>query len=192
MAADYAARVVVEDSDDDEGPAPAGMEKSRDGPSKGMIQAMAEHRQEQMEALVSDQAAATKPGEREEWMINPGEHDLLQGIKSGGMKSRNFENKKVNDRAADIPEGPVDPSMQAEVDAIIQAHKNARGPSLMDKHREGKAAEKAAKAEEGGFKWSRDKDLDDGRRVDKEALKLLMGGASGVLKDKFQGGFTKT
>lgn len=194
MAAEYASRVEPEDSEDDEGPAPAGMAKTRDGPSKGMIREMAEYRQEQMEALVSDQAAVTKPGEREEWMINPGEHDLLQGIKKGGMKSRNFENKKVNARVSEMPAAPVDPSMQAEVDAIIQAHKDARGPSLMDKHRENKAAEKSAKAEESGnsFNWKRDTDLDSGRRVDKDALRLLMGGAGGELNDKFQGGFSKT
>ena len=192
VTADYPAHVEQEDDDDeDDGPAPAGMTKIRKGPSREAIQVMADLRKEQLEDLVSDQARATKPGEREEWMINPGEHDLLQGIKSGGMKGRNFENKKVRAQATEIPEGPVDPAMQAEVDAIIQAHRDARGPSLMDQHRDNTAAEKAAKANESNpsFGWSREKDLDAGRRVDKDALNLLMGGAGGGLKDKFQGGF---
>lgn len=181
-----------DDHDDDEdGPLPAGMQKNRNGQSKEVVQAMAELRQQQLEGLISDNAAVTKPGEREEWMINPGEHDLLQGIKSGGIKNRNFENRKASDNFT--PEMPIDPSVQAEVDAIIQAHREARGPTLIDQHRANIAADKAAKESVANpsFGWSREKDLDAGRRVDKDALRLLMGGAGGGLSDKFQGGFNK-
>lgn len=192
MTSEYISHTVPDDDDDDEdGPVPADMHKTRKVPSKEAVQAMAELRKQELEGLVSNHAVASKPGEREEWMINPGEHDLLQGIKSGGMKNRNFENKKT--AATELPEATMDPSMQAEVDAIIQAHKDARGPTLMDQHRAKAAAEKAAKENNSNasFGWSREKDLDAGRRVDKEALRLLMGGASGGLNDKFQGGFNK-
>ncbi|KAI2510530.1 Protein of unknown function (DUF3752) [Fragilaria crotonensis] len=179
------------DDDDEDGPVPAGMQKARNGQSKEMVRAMAELRQQELEGVISDHAYVAKPGEREEWMINPGEHDLLQGIKSGGMKNRNFENRKASDNAQ--REIPIDPSVQAEVDAIIQAHREARGPTLIDQHRAKAAAEKANKEKESNpsFGWSREKDLDAGRRVDKDALRLLMGGAGGGLSDKFQGGFNK-
>jgi hypothetical protein len=184
-----------DDNEDDEGPVPVGEARARAAESTELVAAMAERRKQEMEGLVSDQVQVAKPGEREEWMIDPGEHDLLQGIKSGTIRNRNFENKKVKSAAAvEVPTGPIDPTMQAEVDAIIQAHKEARGPSLMEQHRLNKAAEQAAKGTEKsqGFSWSRDKDLDAGRRVDKEALRMIMGGAGGELRDKFQGGFTKT
>jgi len=41
------------------------------------------------------------------------------------------------------------------------------------------------------WKWSRDKDLDAGRRVDKDALGMILGGAAGDLKSKFSGGFNR-
>jgi hypothetical protein len=88
---------------------------------------------------------------------------------------------------------PVDPAVQAEMDAIMDLHRQARGPSLLEQHRLKKSEEKA-EAEKGGkaeWKWSRDKDLDDGRRVDKNNLKMIMGGAASNLKDKFQGGFNR-
>ena len=180
-----------DDQEDEDGPVPAGMQNARNGQSKEVVRAMAELRQQQLEGVISDHAFVSKPGEREEWMINPGEHDLLQGIKSGGMKNRNFENRKASDTA--VREIPIDPSVQAEVDAIIQAHREARGPTLIDQHRAKAAAEKAENEKDSNpsFGWSREKDLDAGRRVDKEALRLIMGGAGGGLSDKFQGGFNK-
>jgi hypothetical protein len=167
MASEYLSHTMPDDDDDadeEEGPRPADMHNTRNGPSKEVVQAMAELRKQELEGLVSNQAITSKPGEREEWMINPGEHDLLQGIKSGGIRNRNFENKKTS--ASDLLEATMDPSMQAEVDAIIQAHKDARGPTLMDQHLAKTAAEKAAKQNNSNpsFGWSREKDLDAGRQ----------------------------
>ena len=41
------------------------------------------------------------------------------------------------------------------------------------------------------WKWSRDEDLDAGRRVDKDALGMILGGAADNLKTKFSGGFNR-
>jgi hypothetical protein len=62
----------------------------------------------------------------------------------------------------------------------------------MDQHRAIKSKEREAAASGGkkkDFQWSRDKNLDDGRRVDKDALGMILGGASDNLKTKFHGGF---
>ena len=37
------------------------------------------------------------------------------------------------------------------------------------------------------WSWSRDKNFDEGRRFDKNHLRMVMGGASTELKRKFQG-----
>jgi hypothetical protein len=132
-------------------------------------------------------------GGREEWMIVPGKYDFLSNVKSGQpIKSRGFQNKKSRDSEA--PAAPVHPAIQAEMDAIMQAHQQARGPSLFDQHRAKKQKEKELSAAAGGkteWKWSRDNDLDAGRRVDKDALGMILGGASANLKTKFQGGFNR-
>ena len=69
----------------------------------------------------------------------------------------------------------------------MNAHSNARGPSLIDQHRAKKEMDKQTKSgKPAEWKWSRDKDLDAGRRVDKDALSMVLGGAADNLKDKFQ------
>ena len=67
-----------------------------------------------------------------------------------------------------------------------------RGPSLMDAHREKVRSQKEekAKAKGGGYGWSRDKDLEAGRRVDKNNLNNLMAGKK-ALNDKFAGSVMK-
>ena len=59
----------------------------------------------------------------------------------------------------------------------------------MDVHREKKrqvAAELEKSTGSEPWKWNRDKDLDAGRRVDKDALNMILGGAGKDLKSKFQ------
>ena len=53
-------------------------------------------------------------------------------------------------------------------------------------------SKKAAKQNKGAYGWNRDKDLDAGRRVDKDALKVILGGGGNELKDKFQGGYGRS
>ena len=157
--------------EDDEGPAPVGLERA---PASLPKVAQVQHKEDG----------------RDEWMLHPGEHDFLQGMDLG--KTRTFLNKKA--RGEITPLEIMDPQIQAQVEAIYAAHNEARGPSLMDQHRVKVTEERAAKAADGkeGFGWNRDKDLDAGRRVDKEALKMILGGASNELKDKFQGGYGRT
>ena len=122
-------------------------------------------------------------------MILPGKHDFLSNIKSGQpIKSRGFQNKKT--RGGESQRAAVHPAIQAEMDKIMKAHQDARGPSLMEEHRAKKQQEKQeAAGKDKAWKWSREKDLDAGRRVDKDALHMVLGGAADNLKTKFQGGF---
>ena len=131
--------------------------------------------------------------------MKPGEHDFLKGVMaSGTIKNRTFKNEKVrgggDGREEGHPDVPLDPKIKAEMDAIIQAHTHARGPSLIDQHREKKTEEKLREKSKGKgeWKWNRDDDLDNGRKVDKNHLHMVLGGAATELKNKFQGGYSKT
>jgi len=188
------------DEEDDIGPAPLGsiMAKKRrmKGPalSSAALKQMAEDRNSEMiHATTGVDPNSSLSNQREEWMMKPGEHDFLKGVLSKGIKSRTFKNEKGGNRDATALEAPLDPKIQQQVDSIIKLHEDARGPSLMDQHRERKAEEKmAAKRGEGGdWAWSREKDLDDGRRVDKNHLHMVLGGASSNLKSKFHGSYSK-
>jgi hypothetical protein len=170
---------IESEEEDDEGPAPVGVAKRR---VRGPVLPP------EFNATAAGASAPTKEGEREEWMLVPGEHDFLSSIKSG-QASRNFQNKKSRDNEEGAK--PINPAIQAEMDAIMKAHADARGPSLVDQHREKKKLEKEAAADTNAqWKWSRD-DLDAGRRVDKDALHMVLGGAADNLKTKFQGGFNR-
>ena len=75
-----------------------------------------------------------------------------------------------------------------QVNAIQKAYEESRGPSLIDAHRQKlQELKEQQKDKKQDFKWSRDKNLDDGRRVDKNNLHNLLGGAQTELKSKFQG-----
>lgn len=190
------AATTYNSEDEDEGPAMPGQERRRPrGPvlPDHVIKAEAEYRELVLKATAAGMEIPTHAGGREEWMIIPGKFDFMSNIKSGQpMKSRGFQNKKTRGGDDDAPEVPIHPAIQAEMDAILQAHQDARGPSLMDQHRSKRQQEKLQEATSGkdqGWKWSRDKDLDEGRRVDKDALHMVLGGAKTNLKTKFHGGF---
>jgi hypothetical protein len=183
-----------ESEEDDEGPVAVGAAKRRTrGPAipQELIEAEAGHRELELKATVQGVSMPTKEGEREEWMLVPGKHDFLSTIKSGQtIKSRGFENKKARGDGNDDPR-PIHPAIQAEMDAIMEAHANARGPSLIEQHRAKLRQDKEEAATKKGesWIWNRDNDLDAGRRVDKNALNMVLGGAVENLKSKFQGGF---
>ena len=205
---EYAAAPAPDDSDedDDEGPAPAGSElakkRLRTGQSlsASAVRAMAEQRRMELEDVAAGGSGAPSvafEGGREEWMLTPGKHDFLKGIKSADpTKSRKFKNEKARGGGA----GPVDvgpqltAQQQAEVDAIRRQVEEARGPTLIDQHRQKRAEEKEAARQSGkdkDFNWNRDRDLDAGRRVDKDHLHMVLGGAKEGLKDKFQGSISR-
>ena len=132
-----------------------------------------------------DPAIANGNG-REEWMLVPGKHTFLSALKSKPLKNRQFSGKSVGPVEASAA---VDPKIQQEIDALRQAHEESRGPSLMDEHQKHKAAKAQAKAGDANWKWDRDTDLDSGRRVDKDALHMMLGGAGQDLKSKFQSSY---
>jgi hypothetical protein len=147
-------------------------------------------------------APSTEEGHhREEWMLVPGKFDFLGSLQSGpSSRARAFENKRGGGGGrAGAPDAPLDPAVRAEIEQIMQAHEEARGPSLMEIHQEKKKAEReaanaAAAAAQGGskkagWKWNRDRDLGSDRGVDRDALNRVYGEASSDLKNKFQGGF---
>eukprot|EP00934_Nitzschia_sp_Nitz4_P001529 Nitzschia sp. Nitz4//scaffold17_size182527//96777//98492//NITZ4_001858-RA/size182527-processed-gene-0.56-mRNA-1//-1//CDS//3329539352//1529//frame0 len=156
-----------------------------------VLRAQAEQRELELRATMAGVEVPTQgAGGREEWMIVPGKFDFMSQVKAGQTKSRGFQNKKT--RGGDQKnheDEPIHPAIQAEMDAIRKAHLEARGPSLMEQHQINKREEKKAETKEGGWNWSRDKDLDAGRRVDKNALNTVLGGAADNLKTKFHGGF---
>lgn len=184
------------ESSDEEGPAIIGTGRQSKALSKDLVAAQAALRSRQLEnakqGIDSSTAEALEGQSREEWMIVPGKQfDFLSSVKSGKpMKNRKFGAQSKVDIAKE--EAVIHPSIQAEINAIKEAHEESRGPSLMDQHRERKAQEKAAAAASGNsesWKWNRDKDLDSGRRVDKDALGMILGSAGSELKSKFHGGF---
>merc|ERR1712232_442977 len=108
-------------------------------------------------------------------------YDFLSGIKSEQpIKTRVFQDKKSRDERVSV--ATVHPSIQAEIDAIMRAHEEARGPSLIDEHRSKKSRQKLeCNKDKPEWKWKKS-DLDNGRRVDKNALGMILGGAADSLK----------
>ena len=204
---EYAAAPAPDDSDegDDEGPAPAGSilakRRQRTGQSisASSVRAMAEQRKMELEDVAAGGTgvpSAAVAGGREEWMLTPGKHDFLKGIKSADpTKSRKFKNEKARGSSGPVDVGPqLTAAQQAEVDAIQRQVEEARGPTLIDQHRHMRAEEKEAARKSGkdkDFNWNRDRDLDAGRRVDKDHLHMVLGGAKEGLKDKFQGSISR-
>lgn len=166
---------AAESSDEDDGPAPLGT----------MAAAKAAKRIRQ-QINPSTASTGVEEGGREEWMMVPGEHDFLKGISKSDFRGRKFKNSKSKSDAA--PAAAINPEVLAEVHAIQQAYQESRGPSLLDAHRQSKAQQQQQDKKSGEWKWNREKNLDDGRRVDKNALHMVLGGASTELKSKFQSG----
>lgn len=183
------------ESSDEEGPNPASI--GLIGQSKYSahdIHQMALTRSRQMamakEGLDVTTSMAVEGHVREEWMIVPGKYDFLSQIKAGNpMRSRGFETRSKAepvDEAAAI----MDPNVQQEINSIKDAYEKSRGPSLLERHRLKKtqlALQKSAEQSD-SWNWKRDKDLDSGRKVDKRALAMILGGAGADLKMKFHGG----
>ena len=166
--------------DNDEGPAPL-----------GTMAAVKASKRKRITRIQTGEESQFEEGGREEWMMVPGEHDFLKGI-SKSTRGRTFKNEKQRGQSiasdSNRPAEPIDAEVLEEVNAIQRAYEQSRGPSLLDAHRqkqhETKESEKGKKDD---WKWNRDKNLDDGRRVDKNALHLVMGNASTELKNKFAG-----
>lgn len=177
-------------SDEDEGPLPVGVaDKARASKlSNEQVKAIAARRAREL--ACAKQGIELDPSDgnvREEWMLVPGKFDFFSAIKSGQpIRSRQFDAKSKAEGVGPVEQ--VDPAIQAEIHAIKYAYEEARGPSLMEEHRDAKRIE-ASQKQPGGkdsWKWNRDKDLDAGRRVDKDALNMILGGAGSDLKNKFQ------
>ena len=206
----YAQRQASDENEEEEGPQ---LFPSRDdlarSLSESVIKAQVNHRQVQMQrvkaGLDSSSAAELSNNQgREEWMLEPGEHEFLDEIKSGKtIRNRQFQNIKTGDNPQQQQQqgsGELDPEIQSEMKELMMMHQETRGPSLMDEHQA--AIEKKQREQEqlennkrGGeskkrsWKWNRTQDLDAGRRVDKDALQTVLGGAATGLKTKFQGSF---
>ena len=192
-----AAAAYAQDDDDDEDIGPSMTPRATPATDKMSIEAQAARRQQELSHVAAGQGplpADSNQGGREEWMTTPGKSDFFDFIKTGQpLKGRKFQGK-TKGANNDDDDAMVDPAVKAEMDAIMQAHSDARGPSLMEEHQAAqKAAKEAEKSTTSGkqpWKWSRNQDLDAGRRVDKDALQMVFGGAASGLKSKFQGGFS--
>jgi hypothetical protein len=195
QAEDYSGQQYdAPDESDDEGPAPFGSNlQASDLLTEDAIKAIADNRGRELQFAKSGIMPASDYDEtvREEWMVDPGKFDFLSNIKSGQpARSRGFQPDGIVTGEAIVIQRK-DPKIQAEIDSIMQAHEDARGPSLMELHRQKKsqdAAQAMGKKGDTKFQWSREKDLDAGRRVDKANLNMVLGGAGSDLKKKFHGG----
>ena len=184
----------TDDEEEDDGPAPMGSKMAK----AKMMKSRSTFNSNNTLPANKDLTDITGKTKREEWMMVPGEHNFLKGVMSSGgmMKSRKFKNEKNRSgggtTSSTMEQKPMNPQIKQTIDSIMDAHQAARGPSLIEQHREQMAQEKAAKAASkkgNDWNWSK-KDLDDGRRVDKNYLHMVMGGASKDLKNKFQGSFS--
>lgn len=137
-----------------------------------------------------------KKMKREEWILSAGSHSFINEIMKNPMKQRTFRNVKSSTTTSTSQDNQSQPSsrMQKEMGEMIQQYKEARGPSLIDQHlsERKEKSESAKHSSSSSWKWSRDKDLDKDRKVDKNALNQILGGASKGLTDKFQGGISKS
>ncbi|GKY98866.1 hypothetical protein MPSEU_000842600 [Mayamaea pseudoterrestris] len=190
---DYAGQTyaapAADESDDEEGPVLYGTAHSNDMTDEA-IKSAAEKRAGDLQYAKTGVMPPSARDEtvREEWMVDPGKFDFLSNIKSGQpMRSRGFQADgaiATNDPTA--VKQRKDPKIQAEIDAIHQAHDESRGPALLELHRQRKAQEAALGKSKGDkWKWDRDKDLSAGRHVDKAHLNAVFGGAGADLKQKF-------
>jgi len=197
---------AADDDDEEEiGPIMPGSGREIRALSADHIEAMAERT-----ALELAVAAGKKPRSalentigggknmREEWMITPGEYNYLDGVQ-GKTVGRTFKNEKGHNRegrsTATMSSG-VSSETQEEMKRLAKEHTEKRGPSLVDLHRQKKQKEKEKSKEQGAgrgsrFNWNRENDLDAGRRVDKNYLAMVLGGAKDGLQDKFHGNITK-
>lgn len=191
-----------DDDSDDEGPLPAGVRPKGPVLDPELVKLRAAQRARELHGVKGGMDAGDIPPEgegREEWMLVPGKHDFLSGVKAGQpMRSRTFGAQSKGDAGhpsasqQQSQQQPVNPKIKAEMEAIMQAHSDSRGLSLVEQHRQEKAQAQKEKESTGdnSWTWSRDKDLDSGRRVDKNALNMVYGGAADNLKKKFAGGFS--
>jgi len=192
--------VLSSSSEESEGPAPEGTDQSarraliqRRRITKEEARELANKRKYEIDVATGKLAASDVKSAidgREEWMLTPGKHTFLEGImKKGPTVNRQFKNEKLPRSGGGTAH--IDPSVQKEMEELTKAKHQERGPSLFQLHQDKIAKEKAVST--GGkeeWKWSRDGDLDKGRRVDKNALRSILGGAEENLKTKFEGSFT--
>jgi hypothetical protein len=190
--ADQKYHAAAADESDDEGPSPFILQAARSNLSTETIKAAAEKRAQELQYAKTGVMPEWERDEtiREEWMVDPGKFDFLQSITSGPARSRGFQAQGAVTGEQAITAKRRDSKIQAEIDSILQAHEDARGPSLVELHRQKKAqdATKSTGKKDESWKWDRDKDLDSGRRVDKANLNLVLGGAGSDLKNRFHGG----
>jgi Protein of unknown function (DUF3752) len=194
------------DEDDDDGPLPLGAaEKVRASTlSREQVLAAAARREKELARAKSGGGSSSYTNDeededvqvREEWMMVPGKFDFLASIQSGpALRNRQFASTSSgagggNSRAA----GPemIDAATRDEIQAIRNVYEASRGPSLMEQHqqakREAQQAKNSAASQSSSWQWNRDKDIDAGRRVDTNALNMILGGASSDLQTKFQSG----
>ena len=180
-----------EESDDD---GPQLVNARRTSVNKDLVRDQADKRRQELNQAMGRIAPVNDKNVREEWMLEPNEHDLLASLASKGaaLKSRSFRNEKHNGQTKSTDDKEINPEVQAEMRRLLMEHNASRGPSLIDLHRETKRQERDEKKSSGKWGWNREKNLDDGRRIDKNALSMVMGGAADNLKEKFQGTVSKS
>ncbi len=93
--------------------------------------------------------------------------------------------------ATDAESRARDDCSHCSQDGLARGGRRGVAESLMQLHQE-KIARESQKGDgkKKEWKWSREGDLDKGRRIDKSALHSMLGSAEENLKTKFEGSFT--
>merc|ERR1711862_670922 len=130
-----------------------------------------QRKEELYQTILNKLTVSSDPNEREEWMLQPGKHDFLQSIKRQPItKERKFLNIKSKDSQN---QEEINPIIQEEINKLKQVNESLRGPSLLEQYTTTKNETKNSKDNK-NWKWNRENNLMDGRRVDKNALKMVL------------------
>lgn len=155
------------------------------------IEEVSKKRKEELQNVIHNKQINNNDGKREEWMTTPGEHNLLESIQRQSItKERKFQNIKTKQKGYE----KINPIVEQEIQNIKNEYDSLRGPSLLEQHaiskKESAAAAEASSKNNDKWKWNRNDNLSDGRRVDKDALKMVLGGAKDGLTTKFHTSFS--
>lgn len=189
-----------DDDDDDEdtfGPSVAGKEKrvasEKADPNKAKRQKRHELKRaaewENVTGVITggqaalDKAEAESKG-REEWMIVPPKSlGVLGALKTLNPTNRKFQTRSARGARAEL-HAPKAPKSKAEMEAeaaaeeLMAKHREARGASLVERHKvEPGKAKKAAGGKEGGkktFTWSREEDFEQRKKFTPQMYEELL------------------
>lgn len=196
--ADLALQASSSDEDEDEiGPSVAGKEKRVASQIPEAGSAKRQRREELKRAaewekatgvLRGSQAALEKEDAdnkgREEWMLVPPKSlGVLGAIKTLQPTNRKFQTRSARGARAELhapkaPKSKAELAEEAAAEELMAKHREARGATLVERHKmDGDKAKKAAGKKDGSktsFSWSREEDFEQRRRFTPQMYEELV------------------